>query len=83
MTWKWNIYNWGKKIKLKRLHVQGHCKLILKQLLSCVTETISFYAYHEFVFLSIRWEEQYFKSEIDFNKKWHFRKEFRLEYNRR
>lgn len=52
MIWKWNIYNWGKKNK--RLPVQGHCKVILKQLLSCVTETISFYAYHEFVFLSIR-----------------------------
>lgn len=57
MTWKWNIYNWEKKKerkKKKRLPVQGHCKLILKRLLSCVTETISFYAYHEFVLLSIR-----------------------------
>lgn len=82
MIWKLNMYNWEKKRK-KNLPVQGHCKLILKKLLTCVTETISFYAYHEFVLLSIRWVEQYLKSEIDFNKKWHFRKEFRLGHNQR
>jgi len=43
-----------KKNKEKRLPVQGHCKLTLNPLLSGVTETISFYAYHEFVLLSIR-----------------------------
>lgn len=85
MACKLNIYNCEKKKKKKperkRLSAQGHCELTLNLLLSCVTETISFYAYHEFVLLSIKWMEQYLESEIDFNNKWHFRKEFKLGHN--
>lgn len=72
-----------KKTNPEKKVAQGHCELILNLLLSCVTETISFYAYHEFVLLSIKWVEQYLESEIDFNKKWQFRKEFKLGHSQK